>query len=235
MTLTQLSAFVFVARLGSVKAAARALGVSEPAVSQALGALRQRFGDPLVTRGGDGMTLTEGGRRLLGIAAQMVALGAEAEAAVRSGRPERLHLVVGSELGEFVAGPLGLAYAARRAIEVTSGVATSGEMPLLLSARLADVALGPPLSGSGLVCEPVLRCRMIAVGAPGGRRDTWLVDPSGTDPGSDAARLLRRLRIPEDRVRVFANQAVAWDAAADGAGVAPAVGHLVTPGCAAAT
>ena len=40
MTLTQLSAFVLVARLGSVKAAANALGVSEPAVSQALAALR---------------------------------------------------------------------------------------------------------------------------------------------------------------------------------------------------
>src|SRR4029450_9198452 len=40
VTLTQLGAFVLVARLGSVKAAATALGVSEPAVSQALAALR---------------------------------------------------------------------------------------------------------------------------------------------------------------------------------------------------
>ena len=40
MTLTQLNAFVLVARLGSVRAAASALGVSEPAVSQALTALR---------------------------------------------------------------------------------------------------------------------------------------------------------------------------------------------------
>ena len=54
MTLTQLNAFVLVARLGSVTAAANALGVSEPAVSQALSALRQHLGDQLVTRGPGG-------------------------------------------------------------------------------------------------------------------------------------------------------------------------------------
>ena len=45
MTLTQLNAFVLVARLGSVTAAANALGVSESAVSQALSALRLHLGD----------------------------------------------------------------------------------------------------------------------------------------------------------------------------------------------
>ena len=44
MTLTQLNAFVLVARLGSVTSAASALGVSESAVSQALTALRQHLG-----------------------------------------------------------------------------------------------------------------------------------------------------------------------------------------------
>ena len=64
MTLTQLNAFVLVARLGSVTAAANALGVSESAVSQALSALRLHLGDQLVTRGPVGMTLTPGGTRL---------------------------------------------------------------------------------------------------------------------------------------------------------------------------
>ena len=51
MTLTQLSAFVLVARLGSVKAAAGALSVSEPAVSQALAALRRYLDEAgLLTR-----------------------------------------------------------------------------------------------------------------------------------------------------------------------------------------
>ena len=82
MTLTQLNAFVLVARLGSVTAAANALGVSESAVSQALSALRLHLGDQLVTRGPVGMTLTAGGSRLLATASQIVVLGAEAHAAV---------------------------------------------------------------------------------------------------------------------------------------------------------
>ncbi|HYZ97221.1 MAG TPA: LysR family transcriptional regulator, partial [Acidimicrobiales bacterium] len=64
MTLTQLEAFVLVARLGSVKAAAQVLGVSEPAVSGALAALRQHLGDSLVVRTPAGMELTPGGQRL---------------------------------------------------------------------------------------------------------------------------------------------------------------------------
>jgi DNA-binding transcriptional LysR family regulator len=98
MTLTQLNAFVLVARLGSVTAAASALGVSEPAVSQALTALRQHLGDQLITRGPAGMTLTPGGSRLLATASQIVVLGAEAHAAVRAaqGAPEQLRVVATS-------------------------------------------------------------------------------------------------------------------------------------------
>ena len=87
MTLTQLNAFVLVARLGSVRAAASALGVSESAVSQALTALRQDLGDQLITRSQVGMMLTPGGSRLLGTASQIVVLGAEAHAAVLAQLP----------------------------------------------------------------------------------------------------------------------------------------------------
>ncbi|MGZ4773000.1 MAG: helix-turn-helix domain-containing protein, partial [Ilumatobacteraceae bacterium] len=55
MTLAQLKVFVLVSRLGSVRAAAAAVGVSEPAVSQALAALRQHLADPLISRTGTGL------------------------------------------------------------------------------------------------------------------------------------------------------------------------------------
>lgn len=236
MTLTQLGAFILVARLGSVKEAARALDVSEPAVSQALTALRRHLGDPLLVRGPGGMTLTEGGARLLPIASQMVVLGAEAEGAVRAARgaPETLRVVAVPAVAEFVATPLLEAFAGRspRGVEGDAGVAAGREMAVLLHNRLADVALGPRLAdgGSGLVSEPVFRARLVAVGAVGAvPRPLWLVDPSGTDPSSETSRLLRRLKVPEGRVRVYPNQTAAWAAAADGDGLAVAIAHLVAP------
>jgi DNA-binding transcriptional LysR family regulator len=229
--------FVLVARLGSVKKAARTLDVSEPAVSQALSALRQHLGDQLVTRGPSGMTLTPGGTRLLSIASQMVALGAEAEATVRAaqGAAEPLRVVASSTIAEFVTGPLIDAFMTRsaRKVDGSSGVATTDEMAVLVANRLSDLALGPALRNDPLlVSEPVLRTQLIVVGStrkPLRSDVTWLVDPAGTDPESEAGRLLRRLRIPDARIRVFPNQTAAWTAAADGAGVAPAFSHLVAP------
>ena len=241
MTLTQLNAFVLVARLGSVTSAANALGVSESAVSQALTALRQHLGDQLVSRGPSGMTLTAGGSRLLATASQIVVLGAEAHAAVRAaqGAPEQLRMVASPTFAEFVASPLTEAFRRRFAgpLEVSSGMAVTHEMAVLVGNRLADVAIGPAVPGDPslpVVSEPIFRYRLVVVtagqsrlrGSPATWR--WLVNPSGTDPQSDTGQLLAALRIPEDMIGVFPNQTAAWAAAADGAGVAPAVEHLVT-------
>jgi DNA-binding transcriptional LysR family regulator len=239
MTLTQLNAFVLVARLGSVTAAASALGVSEPAVSQALAALRQHLGDQLVSRGPAGMTLTAGGSRLLSTASQIVVLGAEAHAAVRAaqGAPEQMRVVATSTIAEFVVSPLMEAFTRRAgSVEVSAGVAVTKEMAVLVANRLADVAIGPDVARDPalpVVSEPIFRYRLVVVTAghsrpPGSARQwRWLVDPSGTDPGSDTGQLLAALRIPDSRIGVFPNQTAAWAAAADGAGVAPAVEHLV--------
>src|SRR6266545_84915 len=123
MTLTQLESFVLVARLGSVKAAARSLGVSEPAVSSALASLRQQLGDLLVVRTSNGMELTPGGRRLVPIASQMVGLAVEAEAAIRQaqGAPETLRVVGTSEVAESVAPALVAAFASKSKAEVSLG------------------------------------------------------------------------------------------------------------------
>ncbi|HEY6494192.1 MAG TPA: LysR family transcriptional regulator [Trebonia sp.] len=245
MTLTQLNAFVLVARLGSVRAAASALGVSESAVSQAITALRQDLGDQLITRSQAGMTLTPGGARLLGTASQIVVLGAEAHAAVRAaqGAPEQLRVVATTTFAEFVAGPLMEAFRRRfaGAVEITTEVAAAGELPVLIANRLADVAIGPGVTGEHelpVVSEPIFKYRLVVVASGGNaaqsrprgpaRQWRWLVDPSGTDPGSETARLLRRLGVADSDIGVFQSQTAAWAAAADGAGVAPAIEHLVS-------
>jgi DNA-binding transcriptional LysR family regulator len=240
VTLTQLGAFVLVARLGSVQAAASTLGVSEPAVSQALSALRQFYGDQLIARSSSGMRLTPGGTRLLGIASQMVALGAEAEAAVRAakGAPDQLRLVATTAISEFVINPLVESFVQHTSntIEASAGVAASQEMPVLVANRLADVAIGPYLATDaalGLVSEPVFRSQLVAVTGAAQRTHgnpaswPWLVDAAGTDPNSDTSRMLRRLSVEESQVRVFPSQTAAWEAAAAGGGVAAATAHLV--------
>jgi len=243
VTLTQLEAFVLVARLGSVKAAAKVLGVSEPAVSGALAALRQHLADPLLQRSATGMELTVGGQRLVSIASQIVNLAVEAEAAIRDaqGAPELLRVVATSTVAEYVAPALLNVFTARTSsVEASVGLTSDAEMSALLLERLADVGLGPRLAG--VTSEPMMRYRLIVVAAPGHRLarvrpvptaalsgQDWLVGPAGADPSSDSGRLLARLGVPESRLRVFPSEAAAWVTAAEGHGLSPAVHHLVAP------
>jgi DNA-binding transcriptional LysR family regulator len=246
MTLTQLGAFVLVARLGSVKAAARSLGVSEPAVSSALAALRQQFGDNLVERTATGMELTPGGRRLVPIASQMVGLAVEAEAAIRQARraPETLRVVATSEVAESVAPALIAAFTAKsKAVDVSIGLCSTGDMAAVLQERLADVAIGPALSSDGfprLECSPLFRFRLIFVAGPDHHltdassidprslaHETWLVGPDASDERSPVRGLLDRLQVPEERTRMFPSRAAALTAAEQHQGIAPAVAHVV--------
>jgi LysR family transcriptional regulator, low CO2-responsive transcriptional regulator len=248
VTLTQLEAFVLVARLGSVKAAAAALGVTEPAVSGALAALRQQLGDPLITKTATGMQLSAGGLRFVGIASQIVGLAAEGESVIRQaqGAAARLRVAATSTVAEFVVPPLLAAFASRNAnVEPSVGVSESAEMAALLHERLADVCFGPRLRGEGalgLSCEPMMRYGLIVVASPthhlaDGRAipwrtlvgEKWLVAPAGMDPSSEVGGLMAQLRVPPERVQVFPNQTAAWAAAEQGAGVAPAIAHLVSP------
>src|SRR5580693_1425610 len=114
MTLAQLRSFVLVARLGSVKAAAAELEVTEPAVSVAVAALRKELGDELFVRDGRGIALTAGGRRLAALAAEILGLAEQARRSVQDspGQPRRVHVVATSLVAEHV-GPLIEAFTAR--------------------------------------------------------------------------------------------------------------------------
>ena len=68
MTPDQLITFSVVAEHGNISRAARALHLSQPAVSGQLQALQQSFGEPLYHRQGRGIALTPSGEHLLGAA-----------------------------------------------------------------------------------------------------------------------------------------------------------------------
>lgn len=74
MTPTQLTAFASVVRLGSVKAAADELEVSEAAVSMHVAQLRRELGDQLFTRTASGLAFTPGGLRLASRAVEILGL-----------------------------------------------------------------------------------------------------------------------------------------------------------------
>lgn len=237
MTLTQLSAFVLVARLGSVRAAAEALGVSEPAVSQAIASLRKHFGDELVFRSPPGMALTPGGQRLVGIASQMVSLGADAEAAVRAanGAAEQLRIVADGVVAEYMLPGLVESFEKRYgAVEATVGVVSTEQMPALVRERLADVGVSfsvPPPGTPALENMAVMRCEVIAVASrsmePAARR-SWLVGPCYGDERSPLRRALDHSETKAAEISVFPSQAAAIAAASRGEGVAPVIDRVVS-------
>ena len=105
MTLAQLQSFVLVARLGSVKAAAAQLEVTEPAVSVAVAALRRELGDELFVREGRGIALTPGGRRLAALASEILGLAEQARRSVQDspGATRRMLVVATSLVAELAA------------------------------------------------------------------------------------------------------------------------------------
>src|SRR4051794_4631147 len=146
VTFAQLRSFATVARLGSVSAAAQTLGVSEPAVSSAVAALRRDLGDALFVRAGGGIRLTPGGERLAAAAAEMLGLEDRVRREVAEARGERglLRLAVSATVAEYASAPLLDAFTRRwPTLEVTQEVTSPDAFASLLADRRADVTLGP--------------------------------------------------------------------------------------------
>ena len=85
--LASLRPFEAAARLGSMSAAARELGVSQPAISRTLAHLESHFGQPLFRRSHRGLALTDAGRALQRAVEAAFTLLAEASAGIRA--PDR--------------------------------------------------------------------------------------------------------------------------------------------------
>ena len=95
--LTAIEAFVHVARLGSLKAAAETLALSSPALSRRIQALERYVGHPLFERRHQAVALNPDGERLLAeIGPSVDALALAMERATGNGEMMRLRLAVPS-------------------------------------------------------------------------------------------------------------------------------------------
>lgn len=93
--------FHAVAQHGSLLAASRALGLTQPTVGRHIDLLEERLGFSLFTRGREGMRLTEKGADLVATAAEMLGTATEFER-VASGLEERLEGTIRVSANEIV-------------------------------------------------------------------------------------------------------------------------------------
>ena len=246
MTLTQLRTFALVARLGSLRAAAAELGVSEPAVSAALGALRTDLADPLFVRAGGGIELTPGGRALAAHAREIVGLAdrARREVAAATTTTGGLRVLASAACEEHAAAALVDAFTARvpgAAVDVVRGDART--MAAALAEDGCDLALGLrplPLSTRAVESVPFLRYQRVLVAGPRHRFATspgpvplaellaepWLTGPAGLEEGSAENRWVGTLPSPP-LIERHDSEAEALAAVRAGHGLTLALSHVV--------
>ncbi len=228
MTPAQLRAFSAVVRLGSVKAAAAELGVSEAAVSLHIGKLRREFDDDLFTRTGSGLAFTPGGLRLAGRASEILGLQDRTVWEIKqAGRGRRLLRIAASPLfAEHAAAGLMDLFTSRAAdLDLELSVQRPGRFPSLLADRSVDIAIGPSRRDlpSNLVAKPFLNYEIVAVVSPdhplAGHQITaaalrgmdWCLGPSAVGSHGVVQDTLRDLGVPEANQRIFQSEAAALE------------------------
>lgn len=172
LSLQRYRLLVALADEGSVTAAARAVGISQPAFSQHLRLIEQHYGLPLLMRAGRRVVLTHAAREVVDYARRIVRLAEESERAARElVELEAGRLVVGATatVGTYLV-PGALAEFRRRfpgiAVQLRLGAAAEVERWVLRG----DVDLGVLGQGSGPAegtLTPFRRDELVAVAAPG--------------------------------------------------------------------
>jgi DNA-binding transcriptional LysR family regulator len=245
LTFTQLRTFALVAELGSLRAAAEALGVSEPAVSAAVGALRTDLGDPLFRRTGTGIALTPGGRALATRAREIVRLADRTRREVgQASTAGHLRVLATAACAEHVAGEVVAEFTRRvprAAVDLVVG--TTDCAATALAEDVADIVLGVrPAPTTGHIPEsvPFLRYVRIVVAAPTHplarrprpgvdelARYPWLTGPGGIEAGSEEERWAARVGLLP-AVEEHESEAAALAAVRSGPGLLLALGHDVS-------
>lgn len=253
MTPAQLRAFSAVVRLGSVRAAAEELGVSDAGVSMHVAQLRKELVDPLFVRSAHGIAFTPGGLRLASRAVEILGLQQQTAIEVTEAAHGRrlLRIAASAAFAEHAAPGLIELFSARaKDLSVELSVHPTSQFRNLIVSRAVDIALGPAQNDltdpdGTLVVRPFLKYQVIAVAAPdnplaGGavtsallRDQQWMLGPSAGSIDGEIAPLLRTLAIPEARQRIFQSDAAALEEVRRVGGVTLTVGFAVAKDLAA--
>ncbi len=244
MTPAQLRAFSAVVRLGSVRAAAEELGVSDAGVSMHVAQLRKELDDPLFSRTAAGLAFTPGGLRLASRAIEILGLQQQTAIEVTEAAHGRrlLRIAASSAFAEHAAPGLIELFSSRADdLSVELSVHPTGRFRDLIESRAVDVALGPAAveADAAITVRPFLKYQIITVasadspltsGTPSPsllREQHWMLGPSAGGVDGEIASLLRSLAIPESAQRIFQSDAAALDEVQRVGGVSVAVGFAV--------
>ena len=169
---TRLRLLVEIDRHGSVSAAAKAIGVSQPTASEHLRVLEGAAGQRLVERNGRGSRLTEAGGIVAAHAAQALTTLAAAE--------EELHALAGLEAGTIHIGAsttpgvyllpdtLGCFRRDHPNVAVEVEIASTGEIvERLLAGRIQLALVGETEADERLALEPFLSDEIVGIARPG--------------------------------------------------------------------
>src|SRR5712691_4388702 len=159
-------------RLGSLSAAAQAIGIGQPSASQHLRLLEAAAGQRLVERSGRGSRLTQAGRVLASRAAQALASLAAAEEelqALAGLQTGTIHLGASTAPGVYLLpDTLGCFRRSYPGVTVEVEIAASGEiLKRLLSGRVQLALVGATRVDERVELEPFLEDEVVGVARPG--------------------------------------------------------------------
>ncbi|WP_445167306.1 LysR family transcriptional regulator [Mycolicibacterium sp. Dal123E01] len=244
MTPAQLRAFSTVVRLGSVRAAAEELGVSDAGVSMHVAQLRKELDDPLFSRTSGGLAFTPGGLRLASRAIEILGLQQQTAIEVTEAAHGRrlLRIAASSAFAEHAAPGLIELFSSRADdLSVELSVHPTSRFRDLIASRAVDIALGPAAGepAAAITVRPFLKYQIITVASVGSplasgtptpallREQHWMLGPSAGGVDGEIASVLRALAIPEANQRIFQSDAAALEEVQRVGGVSLAVGFAV--------
>lgn len=198
LNLNHIASFLALVETGGFGAAARAVGLSQAAVSQHVRLLETSLAVPLINRARSGCTPTEAAKRFLPLARSLIAVEARAVAAVAGGP---LRLGACSNLGVYVLPGLMRDFRATGAALPALMIASNPAVAAGLDSAELDVALMEWWDGRAGVRAERWRDEPIVAIAPVGHPWAALAAVSlaklaaapliGGEPGTGTGRLLR--------------------------------------------